>query len=402
MPGSSAPWPRQGRGLPAAGRAALSLVLAVALAWAAASPLFAQNASRPATQGAAIRIAAIYAASGEAFAGTAMQDFHGAALAVAGINAAGGLLGRPVELMTIDNASLPLTARQAAKKAVAAGAVAVVGGPFSSLSKAMAEVCQEAGVPFVASISTHPDLTRVGDHVYRVCYTDAQQGEFLARFARDGLGAGTAAVLTNVGSDYSMGLADIFTRSFTAAGGRIVCAQAIKTNDTDFSGQIAAVAAAGPDLVFLPGYAIESGLVIRQATAMGLTATFLGGDGWGPLMAESGGPAMDGHYYATHWHPDSPIPAGRAIANAYRAAHGSGPVQPDAILAHDAVMVLADAIRRAASLDRDAINAALAATRDFPGGAGTITFDADRNPVGKDVCVLRFQNGKAVYHTTFR
>jgi branched-chain amino acid transport system substrate-binding protein len=349
-----------------------------------------------------VRIAAVYAATGEASVGTALQDFHGAALAVDAINASGGLLGRPVELMTIDNASTPLAARQAAKQAVSAGVLGVVGGPWSGMTKAMAEVCQAAGVPFVASIATHPDVTRTGDHVYRVCFTDDQQGALLARFALAGLQARTAAVLINVGSDYSMGLAAIFSRVFAEGGGRIVSQQTFKTNDTDFSIQLAAVAEAAPDVVFVPSYALESGRIVRQASAMGLTAAFLGGDGWGPAMADSGKEAVNGHYYATHWHPDSPIPAGQAVAAAYRAAHGAAPVQPDAILAHDAVMVLADAVRRAGNLDRGRINDALARTRGVQGGTGTIAFDGQRNPTGKEVCIMRFENGRAVFFTSFR
>ncbi len=352
--------------------------------------------------GAPVRIAAIYDRTGEASVGTGQRDFRGAALAVAEVNASGGLLGHPVELVELDNAGTPLGARQAAKQAVAAGAVAVVGGPWSGMSKAMAEVCQQARTPFLASIATHADVTRVGDCAFRICFTDDQQGDLLARFALLALSAKTAAILVNVGSDYSMGLAATFSTAFTAGGGRVVVEKTFKTNDTDFSTQLAAVAQAGPDVVFVPSYALESGRIVRQAVSMGITSAFLGGDGWGPAMAESGREAISGQYYTTHWHPEAPFPAGRAVAEAYRAAHGESPLQPDAILAHDAVMVLADAVRRAGSLDREKIVAALARTRDFPGGTGTITFDESRNPLGKDVTIMRFEGGQAVFHATFK
>ena len=181
-----------------------------------------------------------------------------------------------------------------------------------------------------------------------------------------------------------------------------MCEQSFKSNDTDYSGELAAVASAAPDVVFLPSYAMESGHILRQAAAMGITAAFLGGDGWGPTMAETGRAAVNGHFYATHWHPDAPFAAGKDIAQAYRTAHGRDPTQPDAILAYDAVMVLAEAIRRAGSLDRNRIREALARTRDFPGGTGTITFDAERNPVGKEMCIMRFKNGLAAFYTAFR
>ncbi len=349
-----------------------------------------------------VRIAAIFAETGEASVGTAKQDFRGAALAVEALNASGGLLGHPVELLPLDNAGTPLGARHAARQAVEAGVLAVVGGPWSGMATAMAEVCQQARTPFVTSIATHPDVTRAGEWAFRVCYTDDQQGELLARFARSSLSAATAAVLVNVGSSYSQGLAATFSRAFTAAGGRIVCEQSFKSNDTDYSGELAAVASAAPDVVFLPSYAMESGHILRQAAAMGITAAFLGGDGWGPTMAETGRAAVNGHFYATHWHPDAPFAAGKDIAQAYRTAHGRDPTQPDAILAYDAVMVLAEAIRRAGSLDRNRIREALARTRDFPGGTGTITFDAERNPVGKEMCIMRFKNGLAAFYTAFR
>ena len=353
-------------------------------------------------EGTPVRIAAIYDRTGEASVGIRERDFRGAALAVAAVNASGGLLGSPVELLEFDNAGTPLGARHAAKQAVAAGVLAVVGGPFSGLSKAIAEVCQEARTPFVASIATHADVTRVGDCAFRICFTDDQQGDLLARFALQALGARKAAVLVNVGSDYSLGLAATFTRAFQAGGGHIVFEGAFKTNDADFSRQLTAAAEKTPDVVFVPSYALESGRILRQAKAMGITTTFLGGDGWGPTMIDIGGEAVRGHYYTTHWHPEAPCPAGRAAAEAYRAAYGESPVQPDAILAHDAVMVLADAVRRAGTLDREKIISALARTRGFPGGTGTITFDENRNPTGKDVTIMRFTDDQAVFHATFR
>jgi branched-chain amino acid transport system substrate-binding protein len=354
------------------------------------------------SEGDPVRLAAIYAETGEPSVGTAKQDFHGAALAVEALNASGGLLGRRVELLRFDNHGTPLGARHAARQAVEIGALAVVGGPWSAMATAMAEVCQQARTPFVASIATHPGVTRIGEWIFRVCYTDDQQGELLARFARFGLSAATAAVLVNVGNAYSQGLAAIFSQAFTAAGGRIVCEQGFKSNDTDYSSELAVAAAAKPDVVFLPSYALESGHIVRQAASMGITAPFLGGDGWGPTMAETGRGAVNGHFYTTHWHPDAPVAAGKDITRAYQEAHGRAPVQPDAILAYDAVMVLADAIRRAGSLDRNAIRTALEKTRDFPGGTGTITFDADRNPMGKEVSILRFENGQAIFFTAFR
>ncbi|NMC49469.1 MAG: ABC transporter substrate-binding protein [Desulfovibrio sp.] len=349
-----------------------------------------------------VRIAVIYDRTGEASVGIGERDFRGAALAVAAINASGGLLGRHVELLEFDNAGTTLGARHAAKQAVAAGVLAVVGGPFSGMSKAIAEVCQEARTPFVASIATHADVTRAGDCAFRICFTDDQQWDLLARFALQALGARKAAVLVNVGSDYSMGLAATFTRAFQAGGGDIVLEDAFKTNDADFSRQLTAVAEKAPDVVFVPSYALESGRILRQAKAMGITATFLGGDGWGPTMIDIGGAAVRGHYYTTHWHPEAPFPAGRAAAEAYRAAYGESPFQPDAILAHDAVMVLADAVRRAGTPDREKVIPALARTRDFPGGTGTITFDENRNPIGKDVTIMRFTDDQAVFHATFR
>ncbi len=384
----------------APGRLALhglaGLLCALVLCGPVSRPALAQPAEAP------VRIAAIYDRTGEASVGTGQRDFRGAALAVAAINASGGLLGRPVELVELDNAGTPLGARQAARQAVAAGVLAVVGGPWSGMSKAMAEVCQEARTPFIASIATHADVTRAGDCAFRICFTDDQQGDLLARFALSALSAATAAILVNVGSDYSMGLAATFSAAFTAGGGRVVVEKTFKTNDTDFSAQLAAVAEARPDVVFVPSYALESGRIVRQAATMGITAAFLGGDGWGPTMAESGREAISGQYYTTHWHPEAPFPAGRAVAEAYRAAYGESPLQPDAILAHDAVMVLADAVRRAGSLDREKIVTALARTRDFPGGTGTITLDENRNPTGKDVSIMRFAGGQAVFHATFK
>lgn len=345
-------------------------------------------------------LAAVFSRTGEPARGTAEEDFRGAALAVAEINAAGGLLGRPVELREYDNAGTPLTARQAAQKAVADGALAAVMGPWSSLTLAMAGVFQESGVPAVATIATHPDVTAVGDYIFRVCFVDALQGRLLARFARERLGAATAAICVNVQSDYSMALAGFFARAFESAGGRIVRQADYKTRTTDFRDILTEIKGLSPDLVFVPGYAGDSSLILRQARAMGLTANFLGGDGWGPEMPDIAGPAVEGAVYATHWHPDAANPRNRDFLARYQAQYGRLPRdQGDAALAYDAIMVLAEAVRRAGSADRAAIRAVLAGLKDHKGVTGTVSFGPGRDPERKELAVMRFLGGRATFVT---
>ena len=245
----------------------------------------------------------------------------------------------------------------------------------------------------ISPSSTNVEVTKKGDYVFRVCFIDPYQGHALATFARRDLKAQTAAILVDARSDYSVGLAEAFRTAFTAAGGRVVSELKYSEGDSDFSAQLTAIRPLQPDVLIVPGYYTDAGLIARQARSLGLTATLLGADGWdSPKLVEIGGAAMEGSYLSNHYSVDDPSPAVRKFVEAYRTKYGS---EPDSIaaLTYDATRLLADAIERAGSTEGRRIRDALASTRDFPGVTGTITMDADRNPV-KPAVILKVENGR--------
>jgi branched-chain amino acid transport system substrate-binding protein len=325
---------------------------------------------------------------------------EGVRLAVSEINAAGGIHGKQVRLFTEDDQGRPEQAALVVQKLINSDKVhALVGEVASSLSLAAAPIAQKAGVPMVSPSSTNPKVTQVGGYIFRVCFIDPFQGQVMAKFATATLKAKTAAILRDVKNDYSIGLADVFKQRFTDFGGRIVEDKAYTAGDVDFKAQLTAIKAAAPDVIYVPGYYTEVGLIAKQARQSGLRQPLLGGDGWeSEELVKIGGAALEGNYFSNHSAPDSSEPAVKAFVAKYRQAYGK---QPGALamLGYDAVMVLADAIKRSPSLKGADIRDALAATKDFPGVTGSLSMDADRNAV-KSAVVLQIKGGAPKYLST--
>ena len=322
---------------------------------------------------------------------------RGARLAIDDLNAAGGILGRPAQLVVEDNRSLPGESATAVKKLIGRDkVVALVGECASSRTLEAAPVAQGAGVPLVTPASTNPRVTAVGDCIFRVCFADPFQGAVLATYAWKNLGLRRAALLLDATAPYSIGLGEVFSRTFTALGGEIVATQKYGGGDKDFRAQLTAIRATRADAIFLPGYYVEAGLAAQQSRELGLRATLLGGDGFeAPQLLEIGGAALEGTVYSTHYSAESTDPASRRFVAAYTARHGSAPVGL-AALTYDSVQLIADAARRAGSTERTALKNALAATRDFPGITGRTTLDANRDAI-KDAAIITVRGGRCVF-----
>ena len=327
---------------------------------------------------------------------------RGARLAIDDLNAAGGILGRPAELVVEDNRSLAGESATAAKKLIGRDKViALVGECASSRTLEAAPVAQLAGVPLVTPASTNPRVTAVGDSIFRVCFADPFQGAVLATYAWKTLGLRRAALLIDASASYSVGLAEVFAKTFTALGGEVVASQKYAGGDKDFRAQLTAIRATRADAIFLPGYYVEAGLAAQQSRELGLHATLLGGDGFeAPQLLEIGGPALEGTVYSTHYSAESAAPASRRFVAAYTARHGSAPVGL-AALTNDAVNLIADAARRAGSTERSALKQALAATRDFPGVTGRTTLDENRDAL-KDAAIIAVRGGRCVFVESIR
>jgi branched-chain amino acid transport system substrate-binding protein len=321
----------------------------------------------------------------------------GSEMAFDEINKGGGLLGKQVKLIVEDDQSKPEEAATAVTKLINQnGVVAVLGEVASSRSLAAAPICQGAKIPMVTPSSTNPKVTQQGDYIFRVCFTDVQQGEADAKFAAKFLKAKKAALLYDVRNDYSVGLRLVFSQKFKEYGGEITAEQSYSEGDSDFRAQLTQLKSANPEIIYVPGYYTEVGTIARQARDLGITAPLVGGDGWdSPKLWEIGGKALNGCYFSNHYSVDDPSPAVQKFVADYKAKFGA---TPDALaaLGYDAARILAEAIRKAGSTEGAKIRDALADTKSFAGVTGSITIDKDRNAV-KPVVMLKVEDGKFVF-----
>ncbi len=339
-----------------------------------------------------IPIASIFSFSGTA-ARTNRPSILSTRWAIEEINASGGIDGRQLALLEFDNASTPIGSKVAAEKAVAAGAVAIIGPAYSSHCIAAARVAQHHGTPLITNVATDPDVTRVGDFIFRVCFSDTFQSRLLARFARQELGLSTAVIVVNANSTYSLGLAREFRIHFDRLGGSLAADLYYKNREASFDEQVNLVKAANPSLVFIPGY-LESALIARKLAEAGVTATLLGADGWDlEAFKEMGGETIRLGYYTTHWVKENQVGRSREFVSRYDAIQ---PLNASSALAYDAVMLLADALRRAKSTERGDIRQALAETTHFEGITGKIALDVNGDPI-KPAVIMKITNGEYSY-----
>ena len=325
---------------------------------------------------------------------------NGVEMAADEINKAGGINGRQIQIMVEDDQGEPNKAATVVSKLVNQDKVAaLLGEVASSNSLAAAPKAQEAKVPMISPSSTNPAVTQVGDYIFRVCFIDPFQGEVMAKFAVNNLKAKRAAILYDFNSDYSRGLEQFFKRSFTQLGGQVVIEKSYTQGDRDFSPQLTAIRSASADVIYVPGYYGEVGVIANQTKQLGIKAPLLGGDGWdAPQLWQLGGEALNGDYISNHYSVDDPSPAIQKFVADYKTRYG---LAPDALaaLGYDAMKVLADAVRRAGTTESTKLRDAVAHTTSFPGVTGAITINEERNAV-KPAVILKLQSGRFVYETT--
>jgi branched-chain amino acid transport system substrate-binding protein len=320
---------------------------------------------------------------------------NGVKMAIEEINAAGGIKGKRVRLVTYDDKGENREAGTAVTRLITRDrVVAVLGEVASGRSLAAAPICQEHGVPMVSTSSTNPRVTTIGDKIFRICYIDPFQGWACAKFAREHeqLKAQKAAILFNQAEDYSVGLKDEFEKAFVKLGGAIVAKESYQTEDQDYSAQLVSIRGSRPDVIFIPGYYTDAANIALRARELGIEAPILGGDGWdSAMLAEIGGKAIEGSYYSNHYSHEDPNPRVQDFIRKWKEEYGQVP-DGTAALGYDAARILFDAIERAPSLSGGDLAAALAATRDFDGVTGRISIDANRNAV-KSIVVVQMRNG---------
>jgi branched-chain amino acid transport system substrate-binding protein len=321
----------------------------------------------------------------------------GTLFAIEEINAAGGVLGRKLELITEDDQSKAGESATIVKKFISRDkVVAVLGEITSGRTLEAAPICQAAKIPLISPGATAPEVTTKGNYIFRVCFIDPFQGTIMAKFAHESLKINRVAVLSSVSSAQSVGLSKYFRERFTKDGGTVVLEQKYTDGDKDFRAQLTAIKAAGIEGVFVPGYYAEAALISKQARELGLTVPLFGVDGWeAPELIAIGGAAVEGCYLSTHYSPENKSPVVVAFNTRFRQRWDRDSNALSA-LAYDSAMVLADAIRRAGTTDGAKLRDAIAATKEYPGATGSITFDAQRNPTKAGV-VLTVKNGRFAF-----
>ena len=329
------------------------------------------------------------------------QSSHkGTQMAIDDLNAAGGVLGKKFQLLTEDDQSQAGQPATVVRKLISSdGVVAILGEVASSRSLEAAPICQQNKIPMISPSSTNPKVTEVGDYIFRVCFIDPFQGTVMANFARKTLKLQNVAVLTDVKSDYSLGLAKFFKESFAANGGKIVAEENYSGGDKDFSAELTSLKAANPDGIFVPGYYTEVGLIALQARQLGITAPLFGGDGWeSSALVPIGGAALEGDYFSTHYSPQDTSPAVQNFVKEFQAKYNETP-DAMAALGYDSALILAAAMKSAGATDGAKVRDALAAEKDFQGITGKITIDANRN-ASKPAVILTITNGQFQYVET--
>lgn len=319
---------------------------------------------------------------------------EGVELAIDEINAAGGVLGRPLKVFLEDDQSKPEEVPTVVTKLINQNkVVALIGEVASSRSLAAAPIAQRAAIPMISPSSTNPEVTKKGTFIFRMCYLDDFQGASMARFAVKTLGKTKGAIFRDIRNDYSVGLADFFTAELKTLGGTVVVDEKYSEGDSDFRAQLTKIKSADPEFIFVPGYYADAAKIARQARDLGITAPLLGGDGWeSDDLFKIGGEAVEGSFYSNHYYPGDTSPGVKNFVDAYSKRFGAKPGAL-AALGYDAAKLLADAIGRAGSTDGEALRKALSETSGWTGVTGQMSFDANRNPV-KSIVILEIKGGQ--------
>ena len=324
---------------------------------------------------------------------------NGVQMAVEQINAAGGVLGKKIDLIVEDNQTKQGETTTIVRKLISQDhVVAIIGEVASSKSLEAAPICQASKIPMIATAATNPKVTQTGDYIFRVCFTDDFQAVVIARFVLEKLHMKKVAFMTDVKQDYSVGLTNIAKDYLAKNGATIVKEQSYSSGDKDFRAQLTDIKSADPDVIIITGYYPEVALIAKQAQ-FGIKATFVGGDGWdGSSLIPVGGKAIEGAYFSNHFSVEDKSPLVRAFVQEYKQKYNTVP-DAFAALGYDAAKLLADAITRAGSTESDKLRAAIQDTKNFPGVTGKITIGKDRN-AEKSAVIIAIKDGAYKYAET--
>ncbi|MCM0647982.1 ABC transporter substrate-binding protein [Clostridium swellfunianum] len=327
----------------------------------------------------------------------------GIELAITEINSNGGVLEKQIEAVKVDNKSENTEAANVSTRlATRDKVVAILGAATSGNTKAASPAAIQNKVPLVSASATSDDVTvdsngKVREFIFKTCFSDSFQGVMMSNFAVNDLKAMKAAVLVDTTSDYSKGLAKNFEETYTKQGGQVVGKEAYQAKETDFKAVLTKIKSLNPEVLFLPGYYEEVGLIVRQARDLGLNVPILGGDGYeSPKLTElAGKDALNKVYYTTAYSSKDTSAEVVKFNDAYKKKYGK---EPDAFnaLGYDMAYLIADALKRAGEVNSVKLKEALEATKDFKGVTGKVTIDKNHNTV-KSVTVIEMKNGEPTF-----
>jgi branched-chain amino acid transport system substrate-binding protein len=325
---------------------------------------------------------------------------NGVQMAVEEINAAGGVLGKKIELIVEDNQTKQGETTTIVRKLISQDhVVALIGEVASSKTLEAAPIAQESKIPDIATAATNPRVTQTGDYIFRVCFTDDFQAVVIARFVLEKLQKKKVAFMTDVKQDYSVGLTGIAKDYLLKHGGEVVKEQSYSSGDKDFRAQLTDIKSANPDVIITTGYYPEAALIAKEARQLGIKSVLVGGDGWdGASLIPVGGKAIEGAYFSNHFSVEDKSPAVQDFVSKYKQKYNALP-DAFAALGYDAVKLLADAITRAGGTDPQKLRDAIASTKNFPGVSGTITINPERNAT-KSAVILTIKDGAVHYFDT--
>ena len=355
-----------------------------------------------------IKIGMVYELTGNT-ASYGTSAANGAKLAFKAINAGGGVLGKPIQLVTADNKGEPSESANAMTKVITQDkVVAITGVTVSSCGIAASAVAEANKSPFVVAAAVNPKVTvdertkKVKDYTFRACFIDSFQGVVGVNFAVNSLKAKNVAIMTDNASDYSKGLVGIFREEFVKKGGKIVAEEAYLQKDQDYKPILTKIKAQNPDLIYIPGYYEDVGKVIKQARELGLNMPILGGDAWdSPVLVELAGPGpLNNTFFTNFYSVEDKNPTSNKFVEAYKKEYGAIP-DSMAAMGYDAANLLVDAIKRAGSVEAVKVRDALAGTKKFNSVSGEMSLNETHDAV-RGVVIIEMKNGKQVYRETIR
>lgn len=326
---------------------------------------------------------------------------------VSKINDKGGVLGKKIKLISYDTRGDATEGVNATKRLISDGVCAIIGPGQSGVAIAMTSVTEVSKVPFIATTATNSKVTvndktnKVNKYAFRTCFIDPFQGTVAAQFAAKDLKLKTAAIIYDVGSDYSSFLGKYFVEEFQKQGGTMVGSEAFRSGELDFRAILGKIKEAKPDIIFIPTQQKEASLIMKQSADLGIKTTFMGGDGWAsPDLVTLGGSAVEGSYFVNIASLEDPDIQG--FLTEYKAKYNEEPVMPNPVLAIDAIDAIIDAIQKTNGTDSVKITEQLEKTKDLQVLTGKLSIDpATHNPLNKPAIIQQVKDGKFILYKKF-